>query len=321
MKILVLGKIDPTGLEILERHFELNLRPYINGQELIDALPGHECILMRVDQTITRQVMEAADKLRIIASASVGVDHIDHQAAAERGIVVINVPGGSSQSVAEATIGLILNLTKKLILANNDVKAGIFDRVKYGSTEVEGKTLGLIGIGQIGMRVARFAIALGMKVLAYDPYVRIIYDPNVWDGTTPSCRIELVGLEELLRRSDVVSVHCPLNEETRHLISSRELAMMQPHAYLVNTARGPIVDEQALRNALVEKRIAGAAIDVFAAEPPRRAFQTPLLGLDDATCLLSPHITGVTRESQARIGVIIAHRIMEEAKRLSIWNG
>ncbi len=322
MKILVIGKINPAGLQILEKHFELTIRPYLDGQELLDAVPGYECLLMRVDQFITRQVIEAADKLRIIAIASIGMDHIDHQAAAERGIVVFNVPGGSSQSVAETTLGLIINVTKKLVQANNDVKAGVFDRVKYGSLELEGKTLGLVGIGQIGMRVARLALAFGMKVLANDPYVRIVYDPNVWDGTTPSARIELVDLEELLKRSDVVSLHCPLNAETRHLISSRELAMMQPHAFLINTARGPVVDEQALRDALVEKRIAGAAVDVFDAEPTRGVpFETPLLGLDDATCLLSPHIAGVTRESQARIGVIVANRVMAEAKKLGIWNG
>lgn len=321
MKILVIGKINPAGLQILEKHFELTIRPYLDGQELLDAVPGHEVILMRVDQFITRQVMERADRLRIIAIASIGMDHIDHQAAAERGILVFNIPGGSSQSVAEFTLGLILNITKKMTQANNDLKAGVWDRVKYGSWELEGKTLGIVGIGQIGMRVARLALAFGMKVMANDPYVRIVYDPNVWDGTTSS-RIELVGLEELLRRSDIVTLHCPLNEETRHLISFRELAMMKPHAYLINTARGPVVDERALRNALVEKRIAGAAVDVFDDEPTRGVpFQTPLLGLEDSVCILSPHLGGVTRESQARIGVMVAHRIMDEAKRLGLWQG
>ncbi len=323
MKILVIGKIDPAGLRILEQQqFELTIRPYLDGQELLDAVPGHEVILMRVDQFITRQVIERADRLRIIAIASIGTDHIDHQAAAERGIVVFNIPGGSSQSVAEFALGLILNITKKMAKANGDLKAGNWDRVKYGGWELEGKTLGIVGIGQIGMRVARLALAFGMKVIANDPYVRIVYDPNVWDGVTPSSRIELLSLEELLGRSDVVTLHCPLNDETRHLISTRELAMMQPHAYLINTARGPVVDELALRDALVEKRIAGAAVDVFDSEPTRGVpFQTPLQGLDDATCILSPHLGGVTRESQARIGVMVANRIMEEAKRLGMWHG
>ncbi|MHB0868106.1 MAG: hydroxyacid dehydrogenase, partial [Chloroflexota bacterium] len=269
MKILVIGKINPAGLQILERHFDLTIRPYLDGQELLDAVPGHQVILMRVDQFITREVIERADDLRIIAVASIGLDHIDHQAAAERGLVVFNIPGGSSQSVAEYTIGLILNMTKKIAQANRDLKAGVWDRVKYAGAELEGKTLGVVGIGQIGMRVARLALAFGMKVIANDPYVRIVYDPNLWDGVTPSSRIELVGLEELLRRSDVVTLHCPLTEETRHLISSRELAMMQAHAYLINTARGPVVDEYALRNALLERRIAGAAVDVFDSEPTR----------------------------------------------------
>ncbi len=322
MRILVIGKIDPAGLRILEEHFSLTIRPYLDGRELLDAVPGYDVILMRVDQFITRQVIERADRLKIIAIASIGTDHIDHAAAAERGILVFNIPGGSSQSVAEYAIGLILNLTKRMVQANKDLKSGIWDRVKYGSGELEGKTLGLVGIGQIGMRVARLALAFGMKVIANDPYVRIVYDPNVWDGITPSARIEMVGLEELLGRSDFVTLHCPLNAETRHLISSRELAMMQPHAYLINTARGPVVDEQALRDALVEQRISGAAVDVFDFEPTRGVpFQTPLLGLDDSICILSPHLAGVTRESQARIGVMVAHRIMEEAKRLGIWNG
>lgn len=322
MKILVIGKINPAGLEILERHFELTMRPYLDGQQLIDTVPGHDVILMRVDQFITRQVLEAADKLKIIAIASIGMDHIDLQAAAEREVLVFNTPGGSAPSVAETTIGLILMMTKRLVQANTDVKAGIFDRVKYGSTELEGKTLGIVGIGQIGMRVAQLALAFGMKVIANDPYVRIVYDPGVWDGETPSRRIEMVSLQELLARSDVVTLHCPLNEETRHLISHGELAMMQPHAVLINTARGPVVDEQALRDGLVEKRIAGAAVDVFDEEPTRGVlFRTPLLGLDDGTCMLTPHIAGVTRESQARIGVIVANRIMAEARRLGIWNG
>ncbi len=320
MRILVIGKINPAGLEILEKHFDLIIRPYLDGQDLIDAVPGYDVILMRVDQFITRQVIEAADRLRIIAVASIGLDHIDHQAAAERGIVVFNVPGGSSQSVAEAAVALMMNIMKRLVQANNDVKAGIWDRVKYQSLELEGKTLGLVGIGQIGMRVARLGLAFGMKVIANDPYVRIVYDPGVWDGVTPSRQIELVGLDELLGRSDIVSLHCPLTEETRHLISERELAMMQPHAYLINTARGPVVDELALRNALLEKRIAGAAVDVFDEEPTRGVpFRTPLLGLDDSVCILSPHLGGVTRESQARIGVIVANRIMDEAKKLGLW--
>lgn len=322
MKILVIGKINPAGLQILERHFDLTIRPYLDGQELLDAVPGHQVILMRVDQFITREVIERADDLRIIAVASIGLDHIDHQAAAERGLVVFNIPGGSSQSVAEYTIGLILNMTKKIAQANRDLKAGVWDRVKYAGAELEGKTLGVVGIGQIGMRVARLALAFGMKVIANDPYVRIVYDPNLWDGVTPSSRIELVGLEELLRRSDVVTLHCPLTEETRHLISSRELAMMQAHAYLINTARGPVVDEYALRNALLERRIAGAAVDVFDSEPTRGApFETPLRGLEDSQCILSPHLGGVTVESQARIGAMVAHRIVEEAERLGIWRG
>ncbi len=322
MKILVIGKIDPAGLRILEQQFELTMRPYLDGQELLDAVPGYEVILMRVDQFITRQVIEKADKLKIIAVASIGLDHIDRQAAAERGILVFNIPGGSSQSVAEHAVGLILNITKKIAWANSDLKTGNWDRVKYRGWELEGKTLGIVGIGQIGMRVARLALAFGMKVIANDPYVRIMYDPNVWDGETPSNRIDLVSLEELLGRSDVVTLHCPLNEETRHLISARELAMMQPHAYLINTARGPVVDERALRNALLEKRIAGAAVDVFDCEPTRGVpFETPLQDLDDSICILSPHLAGVTQESQARIGVMAAHRIMEEAKRLGIWAG
>src|SRR5512133_1300267 len=322
MRILVIGKINPAGLEILEKHFELTIRPYLDGQDLVDGVPGYDVILMRVDQFITREVIEAADRRRIIAVASIGLDHIDREAAAERGILVFNVPGGSSQSVAEATIALMLNITKRFVQANNDVKAGVWDRVKYQSIELEGKTLGLVGIGQIGMRVARLALAFGIRVIASDPYVRIVYDPGVWDGITPSKQIELVDLDELLRRSDIVSLHCPLTDETRHLISARELAMMQPHAYLINTARGPVVDETALRNALLEKRIAGAAVDVFDEEPTRGVpFRTPLLGLDDGICLLSPHLGGVTRESQARIGVIVANRIIDEARKLGLWNG
>jgi D-3-phosphoglycerate dehydrogenase / 2-oxoglutarate reductase len=322
MKILVIGKLNPSGLEILGKHFELTIRPYLDGQDLIDTVPDYEVILMRVDQFITRQVIEAATKLRIIAVASIGLDHIDHEAAAERGIVVFNIPGGSSQSVAEYAIGSIINVMKKMTCANNDMKAGIYDRVKYAGQELEGKTIGIVGIGQIGMRVARLALAFGMKVLANDPYVRIVYDPNVWDGVTQSSRIEMVGLEELLRRSDVVTLHCPLNEETHHLISARELAMMQPHAYLINTARGPVVDEHALRDALLEGKIAGAAIDVIDREPTRGVpYETPLKEVDDSLCILSPHLGGVTRESQARIGVIVANRIMDEARKLGLWNG
>ena len=322
MKILVIGKINPSALEILEKHFELTIRPYLDGQELVDAVPGYEVILMRVDQFITRQVIEAATRLQIIAVASIGLDHIDREAAAERGIVVFNIPGGSSQSVAEYAIGSIINVMKKMTWANNDMKRGVFDRVKYRSQELEGKTIGIVGIGQIGMRVAQLALAFGMKVLANDPYVRIVYDPNTWDGLTPTPKIEMVGLEELLKRSDVVTLHCPLNQETHHLISTRELAMMQPHAYLVNTARGPIVDEEALRDALLEGQIAGAAIDVLDKEPTRGVpYETPLMELDDSLCILSPHLGGVTLESQARIGVIVANRIMDEARKLGIWNG
>ena len=238
--------------------------------------------------SINRQVIDALQRCKVISRYGIGVDMIDLEAASERGIIVANVHDYCIEEVSTQTIGFLLDLNRHIVILNEHVRVG-----KWGSAPVpvgaprrlKGQTLGIIGLGNIGRAVAQKAGGLGLKLLGYDPYA----PPE----SLAELGVELVGLEELLRSSDYVSIHCPLVEETRKLIGAQQLAMMQPHAYLINMARGPIVDQAALYSALVDKVIAGAALDVLEQEPPDP--NDPLLKLGNV--IITPHTSSWSRES------------------------
>ena len=293
----IFGHLSDAGFEIFrKRGIELVHNPYrgkgLNESQLIELIGGVDGLLTGVDQ-VTRTVIEKADRLKVISKFGTGVDNIDVEAASDKRIIVTNAPNVNSEAVADMTFALIFAIARRVPFAFERVRRGEWPLIV--GTEVFGKTIGLIGLGQIGKRVAKRACGFGMKILAYE----ISPDKEFLKETG----VRLVSLQSLLREADVVSIHVPLTEQTRHLIGREELKMMKAFAFLINTARGGIVDEEALYEALKSNAIAGAAFDVLQYEPPK---DLKLADLDN--CVLTPHISPFTREA------------IEGAERLSAQN-
>lgn len=296
MRVLVADSINEKGIAELEKVAEVVVDTDITPEELLETIKDFDAIIVRSRTKVTREVIEAAPRLKIIARAGVGVDNIDVKAATEKGIMVINAPESTSITVAEHTMGLILALARKIHLADKSVKEGRWDKSKFMGIELNNKTLGVIGMGRIGSQVVKRAKSFGMNVLVHDPYIS--------RETADEMGVEIVDLETLLKKSDIITIHVPLTPETRYLISDRELDMMKDTAFIINCARGGIVDEKALYNALNEGRIGGAALDVFEEEPPK---DSPLLELDNV--VLTPHIGASTVEAQRDAAIIVANEI------------
>jgi D-3-phosphoglycerate dehydrogenase len=261
---------------------------------LIDMLAGIDAAIIGV-VPMTADVMAKASRLKIICAHGVGVDHIDLAAASGLGISVANCPGGSAQSVADLTFGLMIAAARNICGVERELRQGGWGR--YHGIELWRKTLGIVGLGRIGRAVARRAAGFEMNVLACDPFID--------SGRTALPGIKVVVLDELLQQSDLISLHVPLTDETRNMIGTAQFAAMKSGAYLINTARGGLVDEKALYRALADRRLAGAALDVFALEPPGNS---PLLGLDNI--VLTPHIGAHTREAVERVGIMAADNII-----------
>ena len=259
MKILIVDGLDRTAVEILRKGNDVDVRD-LDGKGLLAAIPEYHALVVRSRTKVTKEVLSRATRLKVVGRAGVGVDNIDVDEATARKIVVVNAPTASTVSVAELAIGHMISLLRHLPEADRSVKAGKWEKSKLEGRELFGKTLGLLGSGRIGAEVAKRAQAFGMPVIAYDPYL-----PK---AAASAVGIRLVDKDALFRDADVLSIHAALTPETRGLVSASELAMMRPNAILVNCARGEIVDERALAEALRARKISGAAIDVFATEPP-----------------------------------------------------
>ena len=301
-RVLVADQIALDGLAPLrdDARFELVVRPGLKGPELAEAIAGADAVLVRSATQITRESLSRANGLKVIGRAGVGVDTIDVDAATERGIAVLSAPAGNTISAAE----LMLALLRRVPAADRSMKAGQWDRKSFSGTELYGKTLGLIGAGRIGGEVAKRARAFGMHVVAYDPFLI--------GERAQSLGIERVDLHEALRRADVVSLHVPLTEATAGLLGDRELGLMKPTAVIVNAARGGVVGEDEPARAIREKRIAGAALDVFEQEP--LPGDHPLRSLDNV--VLTPHLGASTAEAQQNVALEIA-----EAVRAALIDG
>ena len=298
-RVLVADQIALDGLAPLrdDDRFELVVKPGLKGAELADAIAAADAVLVRSATQITRESLARANGLRVIGRAGVGVDTIDVDAATERGIAVLTAPAGNTISAAELTLALTLALARRVSAADRSMKAGQWDRKSFSGTELYGKTLGLVGAGRIGGEVAKRARAFGMQVIAFDPF--LIAD------RASSLGIERAELDDLLRRADVVSLHVPLTDATAGLLGDRELALMKPTAVIVNAARGGVVREDSLVRALKEKRIAGAALDVFEQEP--LPADHPLRTLDNV--VLTPHLGASTAEAQQNVAMEIAEAV------------
>ena len=298
MKVLVADSIAEEGIDVLRRHAEVDVKIGLKPDELISIIGDYEALIVRSQTQVTAEVIAAGDKLQVIGRAGVGVDNINVEEATNRGIIVVNAPTGNTISAAEHTIALMLALARHIPQANAVLKSGVWQRSHFMGTEVRGKTLGVIGLGNVGSEVARRARALEMKTIAYDPHISAEYARNL--------RVELVPFEKLLAESDFITLHTKLSASTKKLIGARELALTKPSVRIINTARGEILDEEALAQAVKEKKIAGAAIDVFVTEPTT---QCSLFEIDEI--IVTPHLGASTTEAQAMAAKDVIEQIID----------
>ncbi|MGC9012209.1 D-2-hydroxyacid dehydrogenase [Thermogladius sp.] len=303
-RVLVASKISRSAVDYLKSHgFEVVEVHEPSEEELVRLIKGFHAIIVRSKPRVTRRVIEAADELKVIARAGVGLDNIDVQAAESRGIKVVNAPESVTQAVAELTVGLMLALLRKIALSDRKMREGMWIKHEAVGTELRGKTLGIVGFGRIGRAVARICYyGFGMKIIYTDKHC----DREAGREFNAEC----VDLDTLLRTADIVSLHVPLTPETTHLINEEKLKLMKKTAILVNTARGAVVDTNALVKALKEGWIAGAALDVFEQEPLPK--DHPLLQLDNV--VLTPHIGASSVEAQDQAGLEVAKKIVELLK-------
>lgn len=298
-RVLIADKMQPAGLEPLRRddRIEVVERFGLHGEALADALADVDAVIVRSSTTITAQSLEWAERLKVIGRAGVGVDNIDVDAATERGVAVFNAPSGNTVSAAELTMALLLTLVRRVCAADASMRRGEWDRSAFSGIELYGKTLGLVGAGRIGGEVARRAQAFGMRVVAYDPFLS--------EERAQSLEVELAELDDVVRRADVLSLHVPLTENTAGLFGEKRLRSMKKGAFLVNAARGGVLDEAALARVLADGHLAGAALDVYEEEPlPARH---PLRDLERV--VLTPHLGAATREAQHNVAVEIAEAV------------
>lgn len=299
-RIVITEPVAEEGVRILQQHAEVDLLFGLSYEELVGAVSDYEGLLVRSATRVTREVVEAAKNLKVIGRAGTGLNNIDTLAARERGIKVVDASGANAISAAEHTFALLLAVCRKIARANRAlVIEKRWDRHEFVGIELYGKCLGIIGFGRIGKEVAKRAIAFGMTVIAFDPYVAT--DEFALYGVCP------VTFKELLTTSDFITIHVPLTDETRSMIGKSELSLLKKGSILINCARGEVVDEPALYDALIRGDLAGAGIDVFAKEP---AIGNPLLELDNVVA--TPHLGGSTVEAQQRCAVVVA-RLMVEA--------
>lgn len=301
MKVLIADQINEKGIEELKEVAEVVVHTSITPEELVNDINDFEAIVVRSRTKVTREVIEAAPKLRIIARAGVGVDNVDVEAATERGVMVVNAPESTSITVAEHAMGLMLSLARKISLADKSVKEGKWDKSAFMGMELNGKTLGIVGMGRIGSQVASRCKAFGMDLMVYDPYIT--------PEAAAEIGVEVMDLYGLLRVADVITIHVPLTPETKHLIAKEEMEIMKDNAFIINCARGGIINEEDLYQAILDGKIGGAALDVFEQEPPK---DNPLLTLDNV--VFTPHIGASTREAQRDAAIIVAKDVKEVLK-------
>jgi len=303
MKVLVSDPLAKEGLAILkaESGIEVIEKTGMSEEELLAAIKGCEAIIVRSETKVTRKVIEAADSLKVIGRAGVGLDNVDVVAASERGIVAMNTPGGNTVSAAEHTCALLLALSRNVPQAHASMKAGEWNRKKFKGVEVRGKTLGVVGLGRIGTDVAARMRGFGMEVVGYDPYVSA--------EMAERHGIKKVELDELFAKSDYITLHVPVTDQTRGLINEAAIAKMKKSVRIINVARGGIIDEAALAKAVEAGKVAGAALDVYEKEPPTGS---PVLACDKI--VLTPHLGASTEEAQITVAVEMAGQVIDALK-------
>lgn len=303
MRVLITDKINEIAKNILleGEGVEAEILPTMSEDDLAKAIVNYDALMIRSETKVTKKIIEAGKNLKIIGRAGVGVDNVDIESATQNGIIVVNSPDGNTMAAAEHTLALMLSMTRNIPAAAASTKQGLWERSKFTGTEVFGKTLGVIGLGKIGSHVAQVAIALGMKVIVSDPYTT--------KETVEAIGCEYVpNLDEFWGRCDYISVHTPKTRETTHLINKDTLSKMKKGVKLINCARGGIIDEVALKDAIESGQVSAAAIDVYEAEPDIKS--SPLLNVQ-GNIVLTPHLGASTSEAQLNVAIDVAHQIKE----------
>jgi len=301
MKVLIAEPISDEGIDILRSYAEVDIRLGLKPEEIISTIGDYEALVVRSQTQVSAKVIQAGEKLQVIARAGVSVDNIDIEEATRHGIVVVHAPTGNTISAAEHTIALMLSLARHIPQASATLKSGIWRRTEFMGIEVRNKTLGIIGLGNVGSEVAKRARGLEMKLIAHDPFISVDHAHNL--------QVELVSLEQLLKESDFITLHLPLTKSTRRLIGVKELSLVKPTVRIINTARGGLIDEQALVRAIKEERMAGAAIDVFPTEPTTKSAL-----FENDNVIVTPHLGASTTEAQAEVAKDVANQIIDVFK-------
>lgn len=302
MKILVCDPVSSKGIALLQQRSEFQvqvLEKRLSEAELIPIVGDVVAMVVRSETKITKGVMDAAPNLRVVGRAGVGVDNVDVEAATQRGIVVMNTPGGNTISTAELTFSMLMALARKIPQAHGSMKAGEWNRKSFSGVELYQKTLGILGLGRIGTEVAKRALAFGMRVLAYDPYLTL--------ARANALQIEMAELEQIYAKSDFITVHMPMTDETRGMINAASIGRMKKGVRIINCARGGIVSEADLLAAVQSGQVAGAALDVYETEP--LAKDSPLRG--QPQIIMTPHLGASTDEAQENVGIEVAEAITD----------
>lgn len=307
MKILVSDNISKEGLEILKNEAEVTTAIGLDETSLCEKIKGFDALIVRSGTQVTRKIIESSDKLKVIGRAGVGVDNIDVEAATEKGIIVLNAPEGNTIAAAEHTMAMLLSLSRLIPQANVSMKKGSWDKKSFVGVELRGKTLGIVGLGRIGREVARRAKAFEMKIIAYDPYLTA--------EKAKTMGIVIGDYESVICKADFITFHVPITERTHHILSWNELNKVKQGVRIINCARGGIIDENALYDAIKTGKVAGAALDVFEEEPPRNS---KLLELPNV--IHTPHLGASTVEAQVNVAVDVAKSVLEVLKNGNVIN-
>ena len=297
MKVLVTERLAGEGIAFLKKQAQVEVKLGLSPEQLISVIGDYEGLMVRSETKVTREVIEAGTRLQVIARAGVGVDNIDVDAATMKGIVVVNAPAANTNSAAEHAVALMLAMARHIPQAHSQLKAGAWTRQNFVGVELRNKTLGILGLGNVGSEVARRVQGFEMRVIGHDPFVSVEYANNL--------RVELVSFEELIKESDFITLHVPLTPQSRGLTGAREMSLVKPTVRIINCARGGLIDEEALLQAIDEGRVAGAAIDVFSKEPP--ALDDPLLKNDKV--IVTPHLGASTAEAQVTVSIDAARQV------------
>ncbi len=298
MKVLVADPIAREGIEVLKKELEVDVKTGLKPDELKAIIGNYDALVVRSETQVTPEIIEAGKRLQVIGRAGVGLDNINVEAATRRGIVVVNAPTGNTIAAAEHTMAMMLALARHVPAANEKLKCGTWQRSAYVGVELKGKTLGIIGLGNIGREVAKRAKAFEMKLIGYDPFVSAEYAENLG--------VKLMPIDQILAECDFLTLHLPLTSSTKGMIGAKELARMKPTARIINCARGGLIDEQALFDAVEQGKIAGAAVDVFSKEP----------ATDNILCksdkiIVTPHLGASTAEAQVGVAVDVSEQIVD----------